>query len=243
MSTEQNNPQAELDTRAATLAATVSRLQSQVQKKASSAKRKQQTVFVLGAILAIAVVISMTALTRMTRQLDAGALAQIGRIEVQKRLPEGRAQVQSYLRAEAPHLVGQALRGLVDMIPRLRALVLRDLNSKVDAINEEFERKVIAQMTESIHKSKADIDKAWPKATDEEKLTKLVGAVAADFNTNIEAATNELYPAYQAEMSRVTAYIDRLCSTDASQLTEAEREQKEMIETLLRLIFRERRGQ
>lgn len=215
-------------------------LHDRLHNKVSSNQAKQNLVLILGSGMVVLVIVSMLALTKMTRQLDAEALAQIGRIQVQKNLPSGRRTVQDYLHREAPSIVGSAMGGLVQMLPRLRALLVKDLNAKVDVINAEFEQRIVARMVSAVHESKGEIDRAWPHASDEERLTRLVESVAQDFNTNIKAATTELYPHYAAEMAQIHAYLEDLSHASPDELSVEDRQRREIIETLLLLVAREK---
>jgi len=215
-------------------------LRQQVEHRARAARTKQTLAMILGTGLTALVIVCMSAVTNLARKLDAGSLAQIGRQQVEAHLPDGRVAVEGYLRREAPELVGRALTGFVELMPRLRQMVVKDLGAKLSVINEQFEQRVVAQMTDAIGKTKAKIDQEWPDASDKEKLEKLVETVAGDFNANVRVATAALYPEYQNEMSRITSYLDELSSKDPASLTDSDRQRKEIIQILLQLIERER---
>ena len=60
--------------------------------------------------MAIACIFGLTALTRMGRQFDTDAVAQLGRAQLVAHMPESRAALQAHLELEAPNIVGSSRR-------------------------------------------------------------------------------------------------------------------------------------
>ncbi|MFQ5503465.1 MAG: hypothetical protein ACE5F1_01555 [Planctomycetota bacterium] len=201
---------------------------------------RQRRTMVLGVVLSVACILSLSAVTSLSRKLDADTVAQLGRIELERHLPSGRVRLQSHLEQEAPRLVSGALHSLLDMLPSLRRYLLRDMNRRMDDLNREFELRTVSLMEMEVLKSKAEIDRAFPNLGDRAKLEKLVEAVAKDFNGTFASITRELYPSYQLEMRRITKYLADLKSRSPDSLSREETLKKEIIQTLLHVIERER---
>jgi len=218
--------------------ARIESLIERVARRAETVRRKRQAVLGIGTTLVVVLMFSLSGVTRLASQLDAAAIAQIGRHEVQKKLPSGRAAVQSYLVQEAPRIVQNAMLSMIDMIPELRRMVVSDVMNRLDVIHKAFEDRLVVQTTDAIFESKKAIDKAFPNLSDREKLERLVARVSQDFRESFAHAVHELYPSYAHEMSRITAYLDTLTHTDPDKLTDEQRKHKELIETMLVLVKR-----
>lgn len=225
-------------TELSTLCQRVRELTAQINASADKRRRKQRVIAVVGVLLAVTMTFSLSGVTNLTRQLDAEAIAQIGRQEVERRLPAARLDVQNYLEREAPRIVAGTLRTMLDSLPQLRHFVFQGLTVKLDQLNFEFEKNTIAIVANMVHASKQEVDDAFPNLSDRERLVKLVELVTGRFSQNISAATTELYPEYEAEMDRIVSHLDRLQHQDPVELTEEERIHKEIVVTLLQLLER-----
>ncbi len=95
--------------------------------RGETAKKRYRTYVGVGVVLVVVSVIALVTLTHAALKLDANALTQIGRLEVEKHLPAGRASLAGYLRREAPSMVKRTLRTLLDSLPKLRTLLVREL--------------------------------------------------------------------------------------------------------------------
>ena len=211
-------------------------------KRNQQRQRRQRTYALVGGTVIVVCFTFLFSLTSLAAKLDADALTQIARLEVQNQLPEGRARVKGYLEAEAPRLVEQILRSFMEMIPQLRERVVAGITTELEVINKDFEDKLFEQFQKSLSASKSDIDRAFPDATEEEKLRKLFQVVAKDFSRGINAAVNEVYPQYAAEMNRLESYLEDLNSRELGELTDKQRTHREIIQTMLRLMIREKEG-
>jgi hypothetical protein len=218
----------------------IAQLRDQVARRAQANRTRQHLILGIGGGVVALVAVCLSAVTKLTGQLDADSLAQIGRIEVQKRLPDARLALEQHLKREAPRLVADGLRSILDLMPRLRELLMQDINQRLETVNAEFKGQTLAHMTEVIQTSKAQIDQALPNLSEAERLTKLVEAVAGEFRTKVTTLTDELYPTYQAEMSRITAFLSDLADQEPSQLSREDQLKREVIEILLQLIVRHR---
>ena len=217
-------------------------LGKQAEQRATAGRRKTRIFLGMGAVLVALLMVSLSGLTIQIRRLDTEALVQLGRIEVQKRMPDGRSMMEDYLEREAPRLVGGAMAGLVGLLPELRQLLVKDLNHRLDTITAVFEKRMLDKIGNVVYKTKLDIDLAWPNESDSVKLGKLVDAVAKDFNKVFEIATNELYPDYAAELRQITVYLAELDEKDLASMSKADRLHKGIIETMILLSRREKKG-
>ena len=231
-----NDRETELDA----LCQRVRDLTAQINAIANKRRRKQRVIAIVGVLLAVTVTFSLSGVTNLTKRLDAEVIAQIGRQEVERRLPGARLEVQNYLEREAPHIVAGTLRKMLDLLPRLRHFVFRGLTGKLDELNFEFEKNTIAIVANVVQASKQEVDDAFPDLSDRKKLEKLVELVARRFSQNISVAASALYPEYKAEMDRIVSHLDRLQHQDPAKLTEEERIHKEIVVTLLQLLERRR---
>jgi hypothetical protein len=194
---------------------------------------------VVGGLLAVVCIVCLSAVTRLGRRLDTDALAQLGRAELVARLPDTRAALEDHLEREAPHVVRASLDGLLELMPRVGQMASAELTQHLAQINADFEERVVQLMAESIQGTHQRLAGAWPELSGAQRLERLVGEVAADFNATFAEAVEALYPEYELEMTRLRSRLVMLRDADAEMLSERDRLQREIIETMLRLILRE----
>ena len=202
---------------------------------------KRRTVYMgVGLVLFALAIISLTSLTRLSSRLDAAAVAQLGRLAVEEHLPDSMQSLKQYLETQSGHVVRKVVESAVDGVPLLRAAVVQNMASRLRVISRELEKRLTEQMAESLGASRAAIDLQGPDLTETERLELLLKEVVNNFRTNSRIVFHEIYPQYVAEIGRVEAFVADLQAKDATELTTKERTQKEMIETLLRIITREK---
>lgn len=202
-------------------------------------QKKRIIYWVAGVSLTVVCIFSLASLTSMTFKLDAETVTELGRLEVERHMPEGMKSLRGYLRQEAPHLVSQMLRALLGQLPQLRAVLVEEMDTRTQAATEQFEKDLRAAMTDAIRTTKKNIENDVPGASDAEKLERLVQGVAARFRKNVANASEALYPHYAAELNRIQSFLVDLQRKDESELSEREKVQKEIIETILHLLARE----
>ncbi|MBN1441731.1 MAG: hypothetical protein JXA90_03430 [Planctomycetes bacterium] len=217
-------------------------LKQSLARQQARSERRHKTLLVSGIVLNILCVVALGGLTNMAFQLDAEALTQIGRLQFEKALPDGRASLAGYLKAEAPQIVRHTLTSLLDSMPRLRQMLVRDLQSRLRMISEVAEGRFVQMMEETIRSSRADVDRQFPHLGEREKLEKLVSLVADRFHQNLEICLDQLYPDYVREMTALNNFLQGLSGTEDSKLTRRERTQKAIIQTLLKLMARQKSG-
>ncbi len=220
----------------------IGNLRRKVQERAKAKQRKQNVLLVLGMGLTLLCIFSFTRITVQGRDLDAEAITQIGRYELQKRLPSTMDAIQNRLEKEAPNLVKNGLNRMVESLPKLRSFVVRELNSHLDTLNSDFEKQLLSVMADKIHKTKSSIDVAYPNLGDREKLEMLIEEVSKNFNKNFLTLLDTLYPQYASEMTRVRYEILDLVKKKDSDLTREERIKKEILVTMVRLANRSNKG-
>jgi len=206
-------------------------------------RRKKRISTVLGIALCILCTFALGNVTRLTYQLDANALTELGRNALEQRLPGGRESARQLLVSEAPRLVDSVLRGLIDAVPQLRELVFAQLQDHGRTLTLDLETRLVQELRQVIVDSRKQIDAEMPNAKPEEKIVRLASIVTDQFQGNMSEAIQALYPDYAREIEKVRLYLDHLRTTDEANLTPKERTHKEIIQTMLRIAVREQRAE
>jgi len=206
------------------------------------ADRRRKVILWLCIVLTALSSFALLSLTRAAFKLDAHALTQVARLEIEERLPEGRAGFGAFLRAQAPNVIEESIRSLLAFLPDVRAMLVRDYQEKLRALGQEGERTLCDEMERSIDRTKKEIDQEFPGLSDAEKLDRLVTQVTVLFEARMKEFLDALYPDYVGEMRRIESFLSDLNTYDDSRLSGKERLQKELIRTLLRLAVREKAG-
>lgn len=223
---------AELESRIAVLAA-------DAELRAASKLRRQNLTSMVGVLLAIGCILGLGAVTRLGRKLDADALAQIGRAEIEEHLPASRAALQEYLESEAPRLVSGSVRSLLTLLPQVRRLVTEGLVTEFEGMNKKVEEEFSTWIGLELAEAKQRLHEDYPHMGDREQVEMLVADLSANFSANFALSTDSLYPLYQEEMQRLSRELVALQVADPATLTDEQRAKKDIIETMLRLILRE----
>ena len=218
----------------------VQKIRSGINAQTQASNRKQKIYMIIGTIVIVSSFFSLLSLTTTASKLDAQALTQIARLQVEQQLPEGRESVKTYLETEAPALIQQLVDSLLGMLPDLRGLVAEGFEKKMAEVQEQVETQLRTKLNAALQSARANIDRAFPDTSEQEKMEKLVAYVARDFEKSVEICFDEIYPEYSAEMNRIRSYLADLNHKDDSQLTDRERTHKEIFQTLLRLMLREK---
>ena len=203
--------------------------------------RKRRTVYLgTGLVLFTLAIFSLTSLTRLSSRLDAASVAQLGRLAVEKHLPDSMQNLQRYLKAQSGHVVRNVVESAIDGVPLLRASLVQNLAERLRLVSTELETRLTEQMAASIGASRTAIDLQGADLTETERLEVLLKEVVSKFRTNSRIVFHEIYPQYVSEIGRIEAFLVDLQSKDSADMSTKERAQKEMIETLLRIITREK---
>lgn len=202
-------------------------------------ERKRKTFLGVGAALMVMCTVGFWTLTSMAFQLDAEALAHIGRYKFECELPAGRAHLHEYLVAKAPELTSYAIGGLVSCVPKVRPYVLNELDKKFALLSKDYKTQLVQFLEDSFENCKAQLETKYPGMRDVERVEMLVRMVAEQFTRNVEEFYHAIYPDYAAQIAQVEEYLVGLKDKDAALLSPREKAEKEMIQTLLTLIAKE----
>lgn len=208
-------------------------------RRQRTAQIRRWVYLIVGIAMLLVSTVALFSLTSLAFKLDAHALTQVGRLEVEKQMPQGRANLSSHLKAEAPNVIKQAIHSLMDVLPQVKAVLLRNVELRLAAVTEEGERLLRAQTAAAVPATRARLDARFPDLSDEEQIEKVVSIVTSDYQKNMNIVLNELYPKYVDQIDRVYGFLTEVCTEEDSRLTRKERIQKEIVHTLLKLMIME----
>jgi hypothetical protein len=189
--------------------------------------------------LAVLCTVSLSILTSMAFRLDAEALTQVGRHEVERNLPASRRVIRDVLEANAPEITASAVAGLIATLPHLRPLMVRHLEDNLRGVTREFEDRLVELTDVAVKATRADLDREFPNMPEAEKIEILSSALAAKFQENLATLYAELHPRYEEEIRRVERYVLHLRDSDLAELSPKEQAERDLIVTLLQLVARE----
>jgi len=227
---------------ASRIGARVVGLRQRIDERTDSKRKKQNLILIVGTSLLLLCTFALTRLTIQGRQLDAEGLTQIGRLELEQRLPDTVRVLEAKLEEDAPKLVQDGMNRMIAVLPELRMQLVNNLNERIDELNTSFQDKLKVVMQQTVKKTKRELDAAFPNKSDREKLEMLVARVAVKFKENFADILTVLYPKYSAEMRRVKSELLKLKQKRPADLTRSERLKKEIIETMVELAHRTRSG-
>ena len=202
-----------------------------------SLRKKAKLYVQVGIGFSIFVAVYLTFITAQIRKVDAQAISEFARLEIQNQLPEAASSLQAHLESQAPALVGSTFQTALDALPQLRETFSEQIAAiQKDAVSS-FEQTLVEVANEAIRSSKEGLDEIENGQTDAEKLELLMDTVAEQIRKEAADALNALYPTYAGEIAKMKAFLVDLQEDDV-RLTPKEREQKNVIESLLQLIAR-----
>ena len=223
-----------------TLAERMETLETSLLESEREHNRRRKLYFGIGLLLFALSVVSLTSLTRLSARLDAAAVTQLGRLAVEERLPDSMHNLEQYLKAQSGNIVRDVVRSALGGIPLLRTTLVQNLDRRLRLISGEMETRLAQLMSETLNTTRAAIDSEGGELGETEKLELLLEEVIDKFRSTSRIVFHEIYPQYVSELGRVEAFVADLHSKDPGELTTKERTQKEMIETLLRIMTREK---
>lgn len=212
---------------------------TQVNGHIARTEQRRCVVLTIGLFLSVLCTVSLSVLTSMAFRLDAEALTQVGRHEVERNLPASRRVVRDVLEANAPEITASAIEGLISALPHLRPLVVRHLEDNLRGVTREFEDRLVELTDAAVTATRADLDREFPELSESEKLELLSATLAAKFKDNLTTLYEELHPRYEEEIRRVERYVLHLRDADPAGLSPKEQAERELIVTLLQLMTRE----
>lgn len=219
--------------------ASVAEIGASLAGRASAARKRGNIYLGVGAVLSLAMIIYCVSLTRMAFKLDAEALAEIGRSQLEQSLPNSRAELGAHLREAAPQLVSQLLDSVIEGTAHVRPLLLDGLEGRLDALTQGLETALDEQLRQSVLQHKANLDLLGSDLTEQEKVEALVKHVCETFETQFAQAVTELHPQFVTEIERVRGRVSRLATTPEGELTAKEKIQRDIIQIMLRLAMLE----
>ncbi len=218
----------------------IQQLQDALSDQTRAQSRRRKIILFGGTLVFLLSFISLSSLTADAAKLDAPTVMQIVRQRLEEQLPDRREELRKYLEAQAPTIISTGLETLVSAVPEIRVQALEHMESQLEPLNQELEEKLVAEWKKNVEETRGNLDLAFPNATDEEQLRRLISTISEKFKRNAETTLDAMYPQYTSEMSRIHAYLIDLQNKAPSDLTEAETLHKEIIVTLLRLAVKSR---
>jgi hypothetical protein len=214
----------------------IQNLERMVSASADRYRRRSKISLFVGISLILICTFSLLSVTNMIRQLDAQAVTQIGRAHVEKQLPGEMENIKAYLKAQAPQFVSDLLRASLGMFPKLRAEVVQTMDERTRVVTEHYEREFVEKMQEVIQSTKKNIDQLDSGQSALQRFELLLTFIIEKFRIISMSYVQSLYPHYSMEMDRIKSFLVDLHHKDEGQLTERQKIQKELIQTLLRLM-------
>ncbi len=208
--------------------------------EAQRCESKRKTSLLAGVTLVVVCIFCLARVTNLFFEIDAEALTQIGRIEVEKHLPESREAIQTHLNDGAPEFVARLIKSTLALLTKARVHFVKDLDQRFADTTKTYEDEIQAHLLNAVRSTRADLDRTFAGKSEEEKLEALIAHICGEFETVIGVGIDELYPAYANEINRVNDYLTSLSNTESDKLTQKERQHKELVQTFLRLVIRER---
>jgi hypothetical protein len=221
---------------AAALEARVKQLRAKCDDETRKCEKKRKTSLIAGVALIIVCILCLSRVTSLFFQLDAEALTQIGRIEVEKHLPGSREALQKHLQTMAPEFIETLIKQTLELLPKARQQLTDTMSERLDHLTSTHEAEIRQRLVEGVLGTRTEIDTKLKGASEEEKLEALVAHVCGEFQKVMDASILALYPEFCRELDRIDDYMTSLSGTDTEKLTSKERLHKELIQTFLRMI-------
>lgn len=220
----------------------LSSLHASIDQNNRSKRTRQVVVILLGLASVILCSVTFHRLYKQSRTFNASAVSEMGRAELQKRLPDAASAVAQHLKERAPELVHGGITEVVAVMPNARDWAFRGATSKFADLNATFERQITSEMSRAIHETHESVDRLHPDKTDEEKLRLLMESVTDRFERNLSVGLANLYPHYSTEMGRIRDAIAALQRRDPASLSPRERIVKDILMTMAHLTALESKG-
>jgi len=209
-------------------------VRQEIERDHTGASNRLKVAIGIQAFLILFVAGYMTWMFGSLKKLDAATLTNVAAVEVEGRLPELRASVRDYALEMAPELTDGARDLLLDVPARLRANLEEQVVAQTDMLVYDFERELDALLTEMLTSQIEQMQAAAPNASPEEQLDSLVVDVSGLFRETMKEAIDEVYIDYADEIAKLNDHLEYLRAGRG--LTEAEKIDKQLIETWLVLV-------
>ncbi len=199
---------------------------------AQHAEKRARRRIVVTTILAVAAACYMTWLHASFSKLDAAAVTDIARAEVQSRLPELGDKLTSMAIDAAPGLMKRGEDALLSAPSALRTTLEERLASHTDAVLDDVAAKLDTELdnfvTPRLEQLNAASENGVPPPLDD-----LMQELRKEYRTKATALMYELYIAYSREIGGVNDYLLRLKAGE--NLSRRETIDKEIVEASVAL--------
>ena len=169
--------------------------------EAQRCESKRKTSLLAGVTLVVVCIFCLARVTNLFFEIDAEALTQIGRIEVEKHLPESREAIQTHLNDGAPEFVARLIKSTLDLLTKARVHFVKDLDQRFADTTKTYEDEIQAHLLNAVRSTRADLDRTFAGKSEEEKLEALIAHICGEFETVIGVGIDELYPASQMTLA------------------------------------------
>jgi hypothetical protein len=221
--------------------ARISELNSRIESQAAASRQRHGVLVAVVALMALIMSFGLSQMVALADSLDVDTVAYMGRMEAENRLPDGRLALQDALEEQAPDIVAAALRSALDSVPAARGMMVQHLNQQLDGIHDEFEDQTVRLVGETVRMARPTIEAAYPHSSLHDKELLVARAAAQSVSEGFRSALAELYPSYAGRMRQMAVHMERLAVTPVDQLTDRERNQRDLIETMIQLSARAER--
>jgi hypothetical protein len=221
--------------------ARISELNARIETQAAASRQRHGVLMTVVVLMALITSFGLSQMVALADSLDVDTVAFLGRVEAQNRLPDGRLALQEALEEQAPEIVAAALRSALDSVPVARGMMIQHLNQQLDGIHTEFEDQTVRLVGETVRTARPTIEAAYPHTSMQDQKLLVARAAAQSVSEGFRAALTELYPSYASRMRQMAVHMERLAVTPLDQLSDRERNQRDMIETMLQLSVRAER--
>jgi hypothetical protein len=196
-------------------------------------RKARRDVTVLSLLL-VAAMGYLTWLYRALSKLDAQNLTEIAASHVEDALPTWGSQLEQYAIEQAPALVGQGKRMMLEVPRLLREELVTLLDEKTEEMVKTAEAELDVYLRQAIEEQLASIQEKDPHG--EVTLQALLENARGEFRNELASFIDVLYDDYTDIIQDLNAQLKRL--QREGNLSEAERNQKEIIEVWMTLAKR-----
>lgn len=133
------------------------------------------------------------------------------------------------LKRQAPMMVKELHKNLIDGVPALRNDIEHSLLASVDPVAAEIEKSMSSDVGKMIEDYKGKVDAANAKLSDTEKLTRLVFMMRQDFRKEASKVINHSAEQFSADIKNINKQLLKL--REGKNLTAAEKLQRDILAT------------
>ena len=165
---------------------------------------------------------------------EAPTLVELVAAQVEPRLQEAPAELATSLKAQAPEVIGQGEKLLLDALPQLTQQADEFLVSFFEQEFKRIEDEATKLIRDALDSAVAQAREKNIDLTKEGELEKAVAQAAPTLREMAETLIQENFAKFSAGTEGVAAYIDRIATSD--DLSDHEQSQKEVLITGLALL-------